>query len=289
MVGVSSVLMLWSFSSRHNPVLLMLRSTVFPGTSGRHRPSTTVSPVHILVIDTSTPTIVTGIVAASGAPVDGSTTGPVVRSVAERILPDCRQHGERLTPSVLECLDEVGLKPADLDAVVVGCGPGPFTGLRVGMATATAFGEALGIPVHGVCSLDSIAIRLAEKNPEQSRLLVATDARRREVYWASYECTDTGAGPVRVGGPAVNKPADVAQLVGVVGSLSVPDSLAEKLRVDTLAEVPALDLSPSPVSLVRAADLDREPEPIVPLYLRRPDAVPPKPKPISPAVPDVEL
>ena len=288
MVGVSSVLMLWSFSSRHNPVLLMLRLTVFPGTSGRYRSSTTVSPVHILVIDTSTPTIVTGIVTASGGSVDG-TTAPSVRSVAERILPECRQHGERLTPSILECLEEAGLKPADLDAVVVGCGPGPFTGLRVGMATATAFGEALGIPVHGVCSLDSIAIQLAEQEPAQSRLLVATDARRREVYWASYECTDTGAGPVRVEGPAVNKPADVAQLVGVVGSLSVPDSLAEKLRVDTLAEVPAFDLSPSPVSLVRAADLAREPEPIVPLYLRRPDAVPPKPKPISPAVPDVEL
>nr|WP_234034744.1 tRNA (adenosine(37)-N6)-threonylcarbamoyltransferase complex dimerization subunit type 1 TsaB [Corynebacterium antarcticum] len=256
--------------------------------SGRYRRSTTVFPVHILVIDTSTPTIVTGIVTASDGPVGGSTT-PTARSVAERILPDCRQHGERLTPSILECLDEAGLKPVDLDAVVVGCGPGPFTGLRVGMATATAFGEALGIPVHGVCSLDSIAIRLADRDPAQSRLLIATDARRREVYWASYECTDTGAVPVRVGGPAVNKPADVAELVGVVGSLSVPEGLAEKLRVGTLAEVPALDLSPSPVSLVRAADLAREPEPIVPLYLRRPDAVPPKPKPISPAVPDVEL
>ncbi|MEZ2189898.1 tRNA (adenosine(37)-N6)-threonylcarbamoyltransferase complex dimerization subunit type 1 TsaB [Corynebacterium sp. CCM 9204] len=251
--------------------------------------------MYIIALDTSTPTTVIGVVTITvdaggdcGAGLESQSTARFF-SVAERILPDCRQHGERLTPSILECLDEAGVKPADLDAVVVGCGPGPFTGLRVGMATATAFGEALGIPVHGVCSLDSIAIQLAEKNPGQPRLLVATDARRREVYWASYECTDTGGVPVRVGGQAVNKPADVVQLAGVVGSLSVPGGLAEKLRVGTLAEVPAFDLSPSPVSLVRAADLTREPEPIVPLYLRRPDAVPPKPKPISPAVPDVEL
>ena len=77
----------------------------------------------------------------------------------------------------------------DLDAVVVGCGPGPFTGLRVGMATAAAYGQALGIAVHGVCSLDAIGIDTA------GEVLVVTDARRREVYWARYR------DGVRVEGP----------------------------------------------------------------------------------------
>ena len=86
---------------------------------------------------------------------------------------------------------------ADLDAVVVGCGPGPFTGLRAGMATAAAYGHALDIPVHGVCSLDAIGVRTTGDT------LVVTDARRREVYWARYR------DGVRTDGPAVNAPADV--------------------------------------------------------------------------------
>ena len=81
---------------------------------------------------------------------------------------------------------------------MVGCGPGPFTGLRVGMATAAAYGHALGIPVHGVCSLDAIGIE-----HRTGEVLVVTDARRREVYWARYR------DGVRVDGPAVNAPADV--------------------------------------------------------------------------------
>ena len=94
----------------------------------------------ILAIDTSTPTLVTGLVR------DGVT-------VAERILPKCREQEERLVPCVQECLAEVDATFQDVTAIVVGCGPGPFTGLRVGMATAAAFGDALGVPVHGVCSL----------------------------------------------------------------------------------------------------------------------------------------
>ena len=87
---------------------------------------------------------------------------------------------ERLTPNVLAALSDAGLGMADLGAVVTGCGPGPFTGLRVGMATAAAFGHALGLPVFGVCSLDAIGIDTT------GEVLVVTDARRREVYWARY-------------------------------------------------------------------------------------------------------
>ena len=107
--------------------------------------------------------------------------------------------------------------PRDLDAIAVGNGPGPFTGLRVGLVTAVTMGHALGIPVHGVCSLDVLAVQA--RRPE-GELLVATDARRKEVYVASY------AEGRRVSGPDVVKPADVAvQLIGV-RSLGSPDSVA---------------------------------------------------------------
>ena len=110
---------------------------------------------------------------------------------------DARAHAERITPNVLAALADAGLAMADLGAVVVGCGPGPFTGLRVGMATAAAYGHALGIPVYGVCSLDAIG------GLTTGDTLVVTDARRREVYWARYR------DGVRIDGPAVSAPADV--------------------------------------------------------------------------------
>ncbi len=100
--------------------------------------------------------------------------------LAQRVTVDARAHAERLTPNVVAALADAELTMGDLDAVVVGCGPGPFTGLRAGMATAAAYGHALGIPVHGVCSLDAIGVRTAGDT------LVVTDARRREVYWARY-------------------------------------------------------------------------------------------------------
>ena len=117
--------------------------------------------------------------------------------LAERVTVDARAHAERITPNVLAALADAGLTMADLDAVVVGCGPGPFTGLRVGMATAAAYGHALGIPVYGVCSLDAIG------GQTTGETLVVTDARRREVYWARYR------DGVRIDGPAVSAPADV--------------------------------------------------------------------------------
>ena len=101
----------------------------------------------ILAIDTATPAVTAGIVRLEG-----------VEVLAERVTVDARAHAEQLTPNVLAALADAGLTVNDLGAVVVGCGPGPFTGLRVGMATAAAYGHALGIPVHGVCSLDAIGI-----------------------------------------------------------------------------------------------------------------------------------
>lgn len=226
-------------------------------------PGTTLAGVLVLAIDTSTPDLVTGLV--------NTETG----AVTERILPDTRRHNELLTPTVQQVLTDAAVTFTDLDAVVVGVGPGPFTGLRVGMASAAAFGDALGIPVHGVCSLDAIACQVGERD-----VLVATDARRREVYWASYRAGE------RTAGPNVAKPATVtpAHPVAVV---SAPTQLAELLTaVD--GDVEKLDLSPTAASLVAVADLnDTNPPALEPMYLRRPDAKEPAPKPKSPAIPEV--
>ena len=181
----------------------------------------------LLALDTATPAVTAGVVRRDGGE----------HLLAERVTVDPRAHAETLTPNVLAALADSGLAMSDVDAVVVGCGPGPFTGLRVGMATADAFGQALGIPVYGVCSLDAIGVSTT------GDVLVVTDARRREVYWARYRDGN------RVEGPSVNAMSDV-----VVG----------ESRVHTAY--------PSPIGLVQAADFAIEPEPLVPLYLRRPDA-----------------
>ncbi len=112
---------------------------------------------------------------------------------------NARGHGEYLAPALAACLADVGAAPGDLGAVVAGTGPGPFTGLRVGLVTAAVLGSTLGVPTYGVCSLDAIAGAVAPDGP----LLVATDARRKEVYWARY------LDGVRVAGPEVCGAADV--------------------------------------------------------------------------------
>lgn len=202
----------------------------------------------VLVIDTATPAVTAAVVRADGP----------VTVLAQRLTADPRAHAESLTPNVLGAMSDSAVSMPDLDAVVVGCGPGPFTGLRVGMATAAAFGHALGIPVFGVCSLDGIGG--AAQLREAGEVLVVTDARRREVYWARYR------DGVRVSDPAVAAPADVP----VAGVTAVAGSASHA----ALFGLPVLGPEyPSAAGLVAAAaDLGAVPEPLVPLYLRRPDA-----------------
>jgi tRNA threonylcarbamoyl adenosine modification protein YeaZ len=201
----------------------------------------------ILALDTATPAVTAGVVRRDGAE---------LAVLSERVTVDARAHAERLTPNVLAALDDAGLTMADLDAVVVGCGPGPFTGLRAGMATAAAYGHALDIPVYGVCSLDGIGVRTTGDT------LVVTDARRREVYWARYR------DGVRTGGPAVTAPADVdpGSARAVAGS---PEHA-------TLFDLPRVEpVYPTPAGLAAAvSDWSGNPAPLVALYLRRPDAKP---------------
>ena len=202
--------------------------------------------MNLLTIDTATPAVSAGVVRRTD---DGTVT-----ILAERVTVDPRAHAEQLTPNVLAALADAELTMADLDAVVVGCGPGPFTGLRVGMASAAAFGHGLGVPVYGVCSLDAIGVRTS------GDVLVVTDARRREVYWARYR------GGVRIDGPAVNAPADVP---------AGADEVAGSPEHTMLFDLPRQEaVYPSPDGLVAAVNDWGAPAPLIPLYLRRPDAKP---------------
>jgi tRNA threonylcarbamoyl adenosine modification protein YeaZ len=201
----------------------------------------------ILALDTATPAVTAGVVR-----LDDSSCA----LLTERVTVDARAHAERLTPNALGALAEAALTMADLDAVVVGCGPGPFTGLRAGMATAAAYGHALGIPVHGVCSLDAIGVRTTGDT------LVVTDARRREVYWARYR------DGVRTAGPAVNAPADVDP--------GTAQAVAGSREHAGMFGLPLCEpVYPTPAGLVAAVcDWSDNPAPLVALYLRRPDAKP---------------
>lgn len=216
-----------------------------------------------LVLDTSSAAVTAGLVEF----VPGSE--PAV--LAERVTVDARAHAELLTPSLQACLAEAGARISDLSAVVAGLGPGPFTGLRVGLMTAAALADATGLPSYGVCSLDAIAAA----HPGQDDLLVAGDARRKEVYWARYRHGH------RIAEPAVAKPAElVAELRGeLFGGTPAMAGAGARLYAGVLA-LPLLEADyPSVAGLAACAAermLGRAPgEVLVPLYLRRPDAVEP--------------
>jgi len=209
--------------------------------------------VLVLGLDTSTPSV-------SVALVD---TGRGV--LAERTVLDGRRHGEVLAVGIRAVLSESGWRASDLEAIVVGLGPGPFTGLRVGIVTAASLADALGVSAYGVCSLDGLYV------DGPGALAAVTDARRREVYWTVYD-----GGGARTDGPHVTKP-DVAaaamagcRVVGA-GALLYREAFAG-LDVRDQPTAPAVE------QLVRRVDFGRGPEPLVPLYLRRPDATEPVPR-----------
>ncbi|WP_328342960.1 tRNA (adenosine(37)-N6)-threonylcarbamoyltransferase complex dimerization subunit type 1 TsaB [Micromonospora sp. NBC_00421] len=272
----------------------------------------------VLVVDSSTP-------AVTAALTEVTADGVALR--AHRRTVDARAHGELLAPQVEAVLAEVGARPGDLGAIVAGLGPGPFTGLRVGLVTAATMGQVLGIPTYGVCSLDGIGHPTTAPSttpgspadaaaghaasghaasghaasghaasghaasghaasghaapgdaapedaaPGEQRVLVAVDARRKEVYWAVYD--DAGQ---RIAGPAVDAPVvaaararDLAVTVAVGdGAHRYADVLGLPLRVEPRY--------PDAAALVTlAAERIRAGAPgeaLTPLYLRRPDAV----------------
>jgi tRNA threonylcarbamoyl adenosine modification protein YeaZ len=215
--------------------------------------------VLVLALDTASAAVIAGLLRLHpvGSP----------EVLAERVTVGARAHGELLMPSVCSVLASAEVSLGDLDAVVCGAGPGPFTGLRVGMVTAAALGDALRVPVYPVGSLDAIAYRAGAGSP----LLVMSDARRREVYWARYD--SSGA---RVDGPHVGRPgelplASVSRVAGVADALGPPV---------VLPVVPPR--YPDPAGLVavvaEAVRTHAPPGPLTPLYLRRPDALEPGPR-----------
>ena len=233
----------------------------------------------VLALDTATPAVTAGVV---------EVAPQAVTTRAVRVAHGARKHGELLMPAVLAACAEAGAALRDVRAVVVGTGPGPFTGLRVGLVTAAALGDALDVPVHGVCSLDAIAAeatrdarsavaggRSGAPPPDGGGLLVVTDARRRELYWAAYD-----AAGARTTGPHVEAPALLAARLpelGVTAAAGQPGGLGLPVVAPT---------APGPAGLVAcAAEALRagvDPGPPEPLYLRRPDAVAPGPrKPVT--------
>jgi tRNA threonylcarbamoyl adenosine modification protein YeaZ len=234
--------------------------------------------VLLLAFDTSTPAVTVALH-------DGQ------RVLAETVTVDARRHGELLAPSIAKVIADAGAEPGDLTAIVTGVGPGPYTGLRVGVVTARVFGRTLGVPVYGVCTLDVLA-RAAGPAAAGREFLAVTDARRKELYWARYD----GPGS-RIAGPAVGRPADIPDgaVLPVAGQAVAlyPDELGEPIwrehpSAAVLAELAAERLSVPGTGVGEpAADLGAPGTghvllPPEPLYLRRPDArVPGPPKRVT--------
>ncbi|NRQ33225.1 tRNA (adenosine(37)-N6)-threonylcarbamoyltransferase complex dimerization subunit type 1 TsaB [Nonomuraea sp. NN258] len=220
----------------------------------------------VLAFDTATP-------AVTAALHDGE------RVLAESTTIDARRHGELLAPTIERVLSESGATLRDVSAIVAGSGPGPYTGLRVGLMTAQGLATTLGVPAYGMCTLDAVAYGSGRTEP----FLVATDARRKEVFWARYADLRT-----RTGGPAVDRPAEVpvdglpvigagaALYAEILGQPAPEESGPEAVRVLGPNGAPAYPyagfmaaLAAERLAAGAPLDLPR------PIYLRRPDAVVP--------------
>jgi len=225
--------------------------------------------VLLLGLDTATPAVTVALH-------DGG------QPLAQLVTVDAHRHAELLAPAIAKVIADAGADRADLTGIAVGVGPGPYTGLRVGVVTAKVLGAALGIPVYGVCTLDVIAAGVDIEPP----FAVATDARRKEVYWARYG--ETG----RSAGPEVDRPAEVPRHLNVnhmpvagEGPLIYPEHFPFGIA-------PTYPAAATLCRIVSAALADGEPAaddtragvgsrrvllPPEPLYLRRPDAREPRP------------
>lgn len=231
----------------------------------------------VLAFDTSSPAVTVALGAVEAQPKPDQELGSApegVRVLASRTVVAENRHGEQLAPLIDSVLSEAGGTTTDLQAIAVGLGPGPFTGLRVGIVTARAMADALGIPAYGESSLHLIGI---------GAVGVATNARRKQVYWAVRRGAQFEAGP------DIGTPQEAAEQFSALGVKKVvgegvalyPDAFA---AFTTKAE----ERYPSAVKLIgRVAARVRDGEPaddLAPMYLRRPDAqIPGKPKAVTPS------
>ena len=234
----------------------------------------------LLAIDTSA-AISVAVVSADG-------------SYESRNLAEFRLHAEQLSVLIAQALAAAGIEPDSLTGIAVGTGPGPFTGLRVGLAAARTLAFALNIPLYGVSSLDAIAVQTVKTlgpasfthnentlpNPE---ILVATDARRREIYWAKYRAINGTADIAIIQGPNVGKASKGAEELGIASDFGITDKnivppiiagQGAVLYPDLLPLTPGAPILPEAGELGRIA-LSRAKhgiaQPTDPLYLRRPD------------------
>jgi tRNA threonylcarbamoyl adenosine modification protein YeaZ len=223
--------------------------------------------VLLLAIDTATSAITVALHDGDGVLAESSTL-------------DARRHAEYLAPGIARVLSQAGRVPADVSAVVAGTGPAPFTGLRIGLVTARTFAFARGIPVFGFCSLDALAHQAWLEDAAGLGLscVVATDARRKEVYWARYDLTAIGV--VRRGEPMVAKADSIADEVRGLpvigrGGVLYADCFGPRLG--------PLDVSAGALAGLAAHRLiSGEGLPAAdPMYLRRPDAKPLPPRKVA--------
>ena len=211
----------------------------------------------LLAFDTATPLVTVALHDGADVVAEASAAHPM-------------RHGEQLAPLIDRVMSQVGVVRQDLTAVGVGVGPGPFTGLRVGLVTARTLGFVLEIPVYGLCTLDVVAVEAADTGTVAGDFVVATDARRKEVYLAWYAASGR-----RLDGPVVIRPAEAVTDLPVAGEGArlYPDAFPHAVEPSR----------PSAGWLARALAEERaelfDPEP---LYLRRPDAdAPGPPKPVT--------
>jgi len=219
----------------------------------------------MLALDTATPAMTVALHDGCGV-------------LASRTTVSSRGHGELLAAMIEQVLADAGAARGDLEAIAVGTGPGPYTGLRAGLVTARVLASALAVPAVGVCTLDVIA-RAAAGPAAGREFVVAADARRKEVYWARYAPTGE-----RIGEPAVGLPAALAaqipsscpvagqgpELYPELAGRAIPPSYPDAGQLAVLAAQRLAQGAPA--------------APPEPMYLRRPDArVPGKPKRVTPA------
>ena len=195
-----------------------------------------------------------------------------IRVLAERSVIDARAHTEHLAPLIVEALAAAGAGPAEVTDVAVGVGPGPFTGLRVGLVTAKTFAFARGIPCRGVVSLDALAHAAVSAGFLEGarQFIVATDARRKEVYLARYSVEDGRM--QRAGDPEVIRPADIPEMLRALPAVGRGPVLYPEIFTSPITMLDASAGALAEVALQQTAEgcevgLDA-------LYLRRPDAQP---------------
>ena len=181
-------------------------------------------------------------------------------------------HARELLPAIADVMERADVSYADLDAIAVGLGPGTFTGLRIGVATARALGKANEIPLRGVSSLAVLAAGL----PAGARLPLI-DAKRGEVYAALFEDDDERWPPA-----ALSVEALLERLRETRASPQAAGDGSLRFRDELEAAGVAVAPAESPLHVVSAAHLcrralhapDVEPEQVIPNYLREPDAIP---------------